>query len=1087
MTGLIDHLPMMTQRTCGKCGAPVRAVGPDKLCLNCLLDSAIEPDSSLEITSESNASAKPDSTGTTRTLFGDYELMEELGRGGMGVVYKARQGSLNRVVAIKMLPFGTLAAPQFIKRFMAEAAAAASLQHPNIIAIHEVGAREGQYFFVMDYIDGQSLAHLASTEPLSTTQAARYLKTLAEAIGYAHDRGIIHRDLKPSNILIESATNRLRITDFGLARRIDGESTLTVTGQVLGSPHFMAPEQAAGTEAGKAADIYALGGILFFLLTSRAPFQGVSLEAILQQVLSSEPISPRLLNPAVPRDLETICLKCLQKEPENRYATAQELAAELGRCLADEPIQARPASPFEKMLRWRRRKPVLAASLLVTLALALIVLLGSPIAAYRINQARKNAVDQGNQARNEARRAEASEFAARQSAYAADINLAGMALEENNLARARELLDRYLSGSGKQKDLRGWEWRYLRGRSRSDEFATLKSRSENSKWILSVAFSPDGAFLAAASQDGKVTLWSVKDRRKIGELLHQGAVRSIAFSPQGGSLATAAVDGLMRIWELRTFQTVWQAPADIEMLAGSVAFSPDGTLLARGGSSGDVLVSNMVSKIEFKLETGEWGITEIAFAPDGRSLATRNNQGSLRVWDVATRKVKHVLPHGGWGESSIAFSVDGTILASTGPDRVLNLWRMDTGKLLKSATNRFGFPTGAVFSPDGKILAVANSEHTITLRDVETWSSLAELKGHLAPVSSIAYSHDGTLLATGSDDGEVKLWSPSAPPQDAQTLSLPANTKGAFAPDFRKFVLLGPNQRIEVVDSSSLTKLRSFSVSETNVTSIGLSPDGIFLGLGTKSGKVVVYQTEDDNLGIRLEFDAREEIRGIAFSGDGEKLAVCGSQTIHLWGLSSKSELFRLKHFDGDWGVENEQNLTRFFERSRTIRFSPDGKLLACSARNGVVKLWNLAGSPNPRELRAHDDYITDLAIFDQSRKLATSSWDRTVKIWDTATLRLLVVLQGSVGDPTAVSGTADGSRIVVAASDGTIALWIPDRHHPVQVAALRSRSPSLAAVGFLPEGNEIAAASLDEVVLRRAPALDQIDIAAKRVMTPID
>jgi serine/threonine protein kinase len=644
MTGLVDEPPMMTQRTCGKCGAPVQAIGPDKLCLNCLLDSAIESETlSPEIPIGSSAKAKPLRTESRTAPFGDYELLEELGRGGMGVVYKARQLSLNRMVAIKMLPFGSLATPQFVKRFTAEAAAAASLQHPNIITIHEVGVREGQYFFVMDYVEGQSLAHVASGAPVTPAQGARYIKTLAEAIEYAHRRGIIHRDLKPSNILVESATNHLRIADFGLARQIDGESTLTVTGQLLGSPNFMAPEQAAGGKLGKQTDIYGLGGILYFVLTARAPFQGVSLEAILQQVLNTEPISPRLLNPAVPRDLETICLKCLQKEPQNRYATGQQLAEELDRFLKDEPVQARPASPLAKMLRWRRRKPALAASLLVTLMLALILLLGSPIAAYRINRARKNAVDQGDKARTEARRAETSEFAARQSAYAADINLAGIALDESNLARAKELLDRYVPGSGKE-DLRGWEWRYLRGRWKSDELATLKPRSENSKWIPNIAFSPEGRFLAAASQDGKVTLWNVKDRRRIGELLHGGAVRSISFSPRGVSLATAAVDRLMRIWDVGTLQEVWQAPAGFEMRAGAVAFSPDGTLLAWGGSSGTVLVSNLVSKTEFELETGEWGVTEIVFTRDGRTLATRNNQGRLRIWDVAARKINHVLP-----------------------------------------------------------------------------------------------------------------------------------------------------------------------------------------------------------------------------------------------------------------------------------------------------------------------------------------------------------------------------------------------------------------------------------------------------------
>lgn len=326
--------------------------------------------------------------------FGEYELLEEIARGGMGVVYRARQKSLGRTVAVKMILAGAQAGKEFVQRFRTESAAAAILQHPNIVAIHDVGVHEGRHYFSMDYVEGQSLAQLVKQQPLAPARAAHYAEILAAAIHYAHEHGILHRDLKPSNVLID-ADDQPRITDFGLARRLDGESSLTMTGQVLGSPNFMPPEQAGAKrgKVGRTSDVYALGGILYYLLTGRAPFQADSLEHLISQVLHADPVAPRVLNPAVPPDLETITLKCLEKEPSRRYQTAQELAEELGRVLRHEPICARPITPPEKLWRWCRRKPALAASLSLIAILLSIVIVGSPIAIFRINRERVHAED----------------------------------------------------------------------------------------------------------------------------------------------------------------------------------------------------------------------------------------------------------------------------------------------------------------------------------------------------------------------------------------------------------------------------------------------------------------------------------------------------------------------------------------------------------------------------------------------------------------------------------------------------------------------------------------------------------------------
>jgi serine/threonine protein kinase len=332
------------------------------------------------------------SPGQRLRYFGDYELLEEIARGGMGVVYKARQVSLSRVVAVKMILAGRLATAAEVGRFRDEARAAASLQHANIVPIYEIGDQEGQNYFSMEFVDGPNLAQVVRENPLPAARAARYVQTVAEAIHFAHEHGVLHRDLKPSNVLIDPF-DQPRVTDFGLAKSVGGNSELTETGQVLGAPSFVPPEQAAGRkeDVGPHSDVYALGAILYHLLTGRPPFAAETLAATLAQVLNNEPVAPRLLNATIPRDLETICLKCLEKDPHRRYLTAKELAEELGRFQRGEPIHARPAGRVEKVWRWCRRDPALAGSLATAALLLLAGTAGSTWQAARATQAEKTA------------------------------------------------------------------------------------------------------------------------------------------------------------------------------------------------------------------------------------------------------------------------------------------------------------------------------------------------------------------------------------------------------------------------------------------------------------------------------------------------------------------------------------------------------------------------------------------------------------------------------------------------------------------------------------------------------------------------
>ncbi|PYL69864.1 MAG: hypothetical protein DMF28_01655, partial [Verrucomicrobia bacterium] len=398
----MDDSPVMSSvlRICRKCGAEIFADAPEGLCTACLFETGLgllAPPSVAPGDSSAIASAKADDCGSVentetseanaalhikkaprpaRTLadFGDYELLEEIGRGGQGVVYRARQKSLNRTVALKVIGLGHWATQAHIKRFRLEAEAAASLEHPGIVPIHEVGERDGSCYFSMKFVEGGQLDKVVRREPMPIRRAAELLAKVARTIHYAHERGILHRDIKPGNILLD-AKGEPHLTDFGLARLVETESTVTRTLEVLGTPSYMAPEQAVGNNAAVSSvtDVYGLGAVLYQLLTGHPPFAGGTTYETIKLLLDTEPRQPRLWNSKLDRDLETICLKCLEKDPKRRYSSALALAEDLERWLKHEPIRARPIGIFTRGRKWVRRNPtsaLLAASLVALAAAA---------------------------------------------------------------------------------------------------------------------------------------------------------------------------------------------------------------------------------------------------------------------------------------------------------------------------------------------------------------------------------------------------------------------------------------------------------------------------------------------------------------------------------------------------------------------------------------------------------------------------------------------------------------------------------------------------------------------------------------------
>lgn len=342
-------------RVCGKCGTKIFPDAPQGFCSVCLLNAGLGP-----LTEEID-DAREASPARMLMDFGDYELREEIGRGGQGVVYRARQKNLNRTVAIKIIALGPWATEAHLKRFRLEAAAAASLDHPRIVPIYEIGQRDGCCYFSMKFVEGGQLDEVVRHKPMPVRRAAELVAKLARTVHYAHQRGILHRDIKPGNILLD-ANGEPHLTDFGLARLVEKESTITRTIEVFGTPSYMAPEQAAGRneQLTTAADVYGLGAVAYHLFTGQPPFAGGTTYETIHQVLETEPRRPSLLNPTVSRDLETVCLKCLEKEPAKRYGSAEALAEDLERFLRDEPIRSRRISRAERAWRWCKRKPVVA-------------------------------------------------------------------------------------------------------------------------------------------------------------------------------------------------------------------------------------------------------------------------------------------------------------------------------------------------------------------------------------------------------------------------------------------------------------------------------------------------------------------------------------------------------------------------------------------------------------------------------------------------------------------------------------------------------------------------------------------------------